>query len=306
MNVVTQNALEITRRIPDGLTFRERAKWLLGEEAVERDFVSAHSHGVAYYSAKLAGFIGMSDEQVSDIKFGAIIHDIGKLAVPDDILRFRGRLSPEAMADMKEHAAAGGILLGDDAPEVIKNITVYHHERYDGLGYNGLRGEEIPFEARIVQIADCHDALMQARDYKTGMSEEQALSLMTQSPEDRGNFGRFGFDPVLLRKFVLMRLVDIDFVATLSKEGKKALTEYAQSAPMNDFNDRLVDGWKIDPNGTRSFKYVDNASGNEKTAEIRNPQGGLIFGPTGPRAVREETQTAHLERDADFSSSYRY
>lgn len=306
MSVVADNALEIKDRIPKGLTFKERAKWLLGEEAVERDFVSFHSHGVAYFSARLAGFIGMDPDQIAEIKFGAIIHDIGKLAVPDDILRFRGPLSNEAMASMKEHAAAAGILLGPDAPEVIRNIAIYHHERYDGRGYNGLRGEDIPFEARIVQIADCHDALMQARDYKKGMSEEQALMLMTQSPVDHGNFGRFGFDPVLLRKFVLMRLVDIDFVATLTSEGKEALTNYAQSAPMSDFDDRLVNGWKIEPNGSRSFKYIDNTSGNEKTAEIRNAQGGLVFGPVGPRATLEEDHTAHLERGTDYPSSFRY
>lgn len=302
MSIVLEKAREISASIPQGITFAERAKWLLGEESIERPFVRSHSNGVAYYAEKLARFIGMDDQKASEIRFGTLLHDIGKLAVPDSILRYPGRPPAAEMAEMKRHAEAGGILLGPDAPKAVRNIALYHHERYDGLGYNGIRGEDIPLEARIVQIADVHNALMEQRDYKKGMSEEQTLMLMTQAPEERGNFGRFGFDPFLLRRFVLMRLVDIDFQAVLSADGRKALTEYANSAPKTDFEDGVAYGWKIDPNGIRSFKYMDHKSGNEKLAEMRNAQGELMFGPVGPRAEA----VARIEQDVeqDFTSTF--
>ena len=303
MSTVLDAAREISARIPYDLSFAERAKWLLGEESVERDFVRFHSNGVAYYASKLAKFIGMAEKKVEEIRFGAILHDIGKLAVPDTILRHPGRPPAAEMAEMKRHAEAGVILLGGNAPALVRNIALYHHERYDGLGYNGLRGEDIPLEARIVQIADVHDALMEKRDYKPAMSEEQALLLMTQAPPERGQFGRYGFDPFLLRRFVLMRLVDVDFNAGLSKEGRSALTAYANSHPMSDFDHELAYGWKIDPNGNRSFKYADPNSGNEKIAEMRNAQGDLIYGPVGPRM--DSAARLDDERELDFTSSLR-
>lgn len=306
MSMVLQSAHEIAAKIPKSLPFAERAKWLLGEESVERNFVRFHSNGVAYYAAKLARFIGMDDERTEEIRFGTLLHDIGKLAVSEEILRHPGRLPPEEMAQMKLHAKAGAILLGENAPALVKNIALYHHERYDGLGYHGLRGEDIPLEARIVQIADVHDALMEKRDYKPAMSEEQALLLMTQEPAERGQFGRFGFDPFLLRRFVTMRLVDIDFQLGLSKEGRAALTAYANSPPMNDFDygdgQQTAYGWKIDPNGNRSFKYTDHKSGNEKIAEMRNAQGALIYGPVGPRAEVVNERTA--DHETSFTSSF--
>ncbi len=303
MSVVLEQAREISARIPAGISFSERAKWLLGEESVDRPFVRFHSNGVAYYAAKLAAFIDMDPQKVEDIRFGSLLHDIGKLAVPDEILRFPGKLPGAGMAQMKKHAEAGGILLGEAAPAVVKNITLYHHERYDGLGYFGLRGEDIPLEARIVQIADVHDALMEKRDYKPGMSEEQTLRLMTQNPAERGQFGRFNFDPYLLRRFVTMRLVDIDFNVGLSAEGREELTAYAKSHPMDDFEDRLAHGWKIDANGHRSYKYIDGKSGNEKIGEMRNARGELIYGPVGPRA--EQVALNKPEIEEDFTSAFR-
>lgn len=305
--IIASRVGEILDRIPHGLSFKERAKQLLGEEAVERDFVSDHSNGVAYFAQKLARFIDMDPERVAEIKFAAILHDIGKLAIPDSVLRKKGTLHRDEMAVMKQHAEAGAVLLGPDAPAVVHDVAKYHHERYDGLGYFGLKGEEIPFEARIVQIADVHDALIKPRDYKPGMSEEKALRLMTQEPEDRGNFGRFGFDPFLLRKFVLMRLVDVHFNAVLSSEGKQELRAYAKSAPMSDFETDLADGWLISPMGSRTLKYQDPRTGNWKTAEVRNVCDELLAGPFGPRADHPRYQQHEAPaQDEQYTGTYRY
>ncbi len=113
----------------------------------------------------------------------APMHDLGKIAVDDDVLKKPGRFTPEEFEEMKKHAAEGarvvGKILADTDDEQFKklaeNVAHYHHERWDGSGYpEGLKGEEIPLEARIMAVADVYDALVSKRCYKDSMSFEQA------------------------------------------------------------------------------------------------------------------------------------
>lgn len=290
----------------EGQDFKTRAKTLLGEERVERDFVSSHSNGVAYFAEKLARFIDMDSGRVEEIRFSAILHDVGKLAIPDDIIKKPGNLDRDEMGVMRQHAEAGAVLLGEDAPQVVHEVSKYHHERYDGLGYFGLKGEEIPFEARIVQIADIHDALVKPRQYKPGMPEAEALLLMTR--DNRGGFGRHQSDPFLLRRFVMMRMTDPEFQKGLKADDKEELSSYMNSEPMSDLElkDGLADGWSIAPNGTRTMKYRDSASGNLKVAEIRSPTDELIAGPFGERAEHGRYSRPDPENDQRYSTSFRY
>lgn len=290
----------------EGQDFKTRAKTLLGEERVERDFVSSHSNGVAYFSEKLARFVEMDPERVEEIRFAAILHDIGKLAIPDEIIKKPGGLDRDEMAVMRQHAEAGSVLLGSDAPQVVFEVAKYHHERYDGLGYFGMKGEDIPFEARIVQIADIHDALTKPRQYKSGMPEGEALMLMTK--DNKGGFGRQASDPFLLRRFVMMRLGDPVLHASLKKDEKDALSAYMNSDPMSDLEltDGLAEGWSISPTGARTMKYRDEVTGNVKVAEIRNAGDELIVGPFGPRAENARYRQPEPENDQQYSTSFRY
>ena len=115
------------------------------------------------------------------------MHDLGKIAVDDAILRKPGRFTPEEFEKMKSHAAEGAkivheILDGTDDIRfhiIAENVAHYHHERWDGSGYpDGLSGEQIPIEARIMAIADVYDALVSKRVYKEKMSFEQADSII--------------------------------------------------------------------------------------------------------------------------------
>ena len=130
---------------------------------------------------------GLTDKFCHDIVKAAPMHDLGKIAVDDEILRKPGRFTPEEFEKMKVHAAEGArivheILKGTDDVEfhhIAENVAHYHHERWDGSGYpEGLRGEEIPIEARIMAIADVYDALVSKRVYKESMSFEQADSII--------------------------------------------------------------------------------------------------------------------------------
>ncbi|MBR1739942.1 MAG: HD domain-containing protein [Ruminococcus sp.] len=135
------------------------------------------------------GGLELTEEFCKDIIKAAPMHDLGKIAVDDAILRKPGRFTPEEFEKMKSHAAEGAkivheILKGTDDIEfhiIAENVAHYHHERWDGSGYpDGLKGEEIPLEARIMAIADVYDALVSKRVYKEKMSFEQADSIIME------------------------------------------------------------------------------------------------------------------------------
>lgn len=131
----------------------------------------------------------LSDKFCDDLIKAAPMHDLGKIAVDDAVLRKPGRFTPEEFEIMKSHASEGArivskILEGTDDKEFAKiaiNVAHYHHERWDGSGYpSGLKGEDIPLEARIMAIADVYDALVSKRVYKEAMSFEQANSIIME------------------------------------------------------------------------------------------------------------------------------
>ena len=128
------------------------------------------------------------------------MHDVGKIGIPDAILRKPGKLTPEEFEVMKSHTSLGAEMLADsDVPmlKMAEKIALGHHERWDGSGYpNGLAGQDIPECARIVTIADVYDALTHARVYKSAMSEEDVLTVMRSEAGTQ-------FDPLLLAHFFL-------------------------------------------------------------------------------------------------------
>ena len=149
------------------------------------------SDGVKILIAELKkeGTFDLSDEFCRDIIKAAPMHDLGKIAVDDVILRKPGRYTPEEYEKMKIHAAEGArivhtILEGTEDEtfhHIAENVAHYHHERWDGSGYpEGLRGEEIPLEARIMAIADVYDALVSRRVYKESMSFRQADAIIME------------------------------------------------------------------------------------------------------------------------------
>ena len=147
----------------------------------------------------LAGNLPMDDSFRDDIIKAAPLHDLGKIAIPDSILNKPGRLTDTEFAFIKTHPQKGyeivcTILSGLDDEcllRVAENIALYHHEKYDGHGYpKGLKGDEIPLEARIMAIADVYDALVSARCYKKPMSHEDACVIIRESMGTH-------FDPLL-------------------------------------------------------------------------------------------------------------
>ena len=137
-----------------------------------------HSARVSYYSVKIARKLGLDDEYVRNIAYISLMHDCGKLLIPDEILTKPAKLTIDEYSIMKQHTTYGGKALENlTAIKDMQDGAMYHHERYDGNGYpKGLKGEEIPLCARIIGVADALDAMSSDRCYRARLSKEKILS----------------------------------------------------------------------------------------------------------------------------------
>jgi diguanylate cyclase (GGDEF)-like protein len=141
-------------------------------------YTQGHSQKVSAYAALLAEALGMTEPEVEEIRLAAVLHDVGKVGIPESILNKSGPLNPEEWDVMKTHVVFGGKILEPLAPLArIREMVLHHHEFFDGSGYpNALTGETIPLGARIITIADSYDTITSDRSYKKGRTAEQALS----------------------------------------------------------------------------------------------------------------------------------
>jgi len=144
-----------------------------------------HARRVAKFSEFIAQKYGLETSIVSHIKLFASIHDIGKVGIDTSIVKKAGKLTPEEYEEVKKHVTFGYLMLKDaPLPEIAKNIIRFHHEKWNGKGYmEGLKGEEIPIESRIVAVGDVLDALMNSRSYKEAFPIEKVIEIFT---EERG------------------------------------------------------------------------------------------------------------------------
>lgn len=168
----------------------------------------AHPSRVGRMSAAIAAELGLPDDQVELIRLAAPLHDIGKLCLPDAVLLKPGALTPEEMEIIKTHTTQGAkILTGtkSDILQLAEEISLYHHENWDGTGYTpGLAGEAIPLPGRIVTVADVFDALLHRRAYKPAWSPADAVNFIDAQKGKK-------FDPAVVDAF--RRVADIEFAA---------------------------------------------------------------------------------------------
>jgi putative nucleotidyltransferase with HDIG domain len=168
-----------------------------GDSIESKDhYTQGHCQRVAFFACVLADNAGMDSRSLFWFRLGALLHDIGKIIVPTEVLNKTSGLSEEEWAIMKRHPEAGLELVSDiDFPGDVRAIIRNHHERWDGSGYpDGLSGEEIPFAARILCVADVYDALTTPRSYRNSLSHARAADEM------RAQNGQF--DPRLLETFL--------------------------------------------------------------------------------------------------------
>ena len=171
---------------------------MLSKAIEARDpYTQGHSARVTALAEEVARRLGWSPEQLATLRIGGPLHDIGKLAVSDDVLRKEGKLDPEEIDQIRQHPTIGArILLRMAALREAIPYVLYHHERWDGRGYpSGKAGEEIPVEARVLAVADAFDAMTSDRPYRRALSREDALA-------EVGRCSGTQFDPEIARVFL--------------------------------------------------------------------------------------------------------
>ena len=140
-------------------------------------YTIGHSHRVAVLSVEIGRRYGLNEEQLEQLHYSALLHDIGKIGIPDNILKKNDKLTKEEYAIIMQHPTIGGEILSDfTLVPWISAGAKYHHERYDGTGYNeGIKGEDIPLYARIISVADSYDCMNTTRIYRPPMAEEEII-----------------------------------------------------------------------------------------------------------------------------------
>ena len=162
-------------------------------------YTKGHSMRVAMYAREIAKRMGLSDEKSQDLYFEALLHDAGKIGIPDAILTKPGKLTDEEYSIIKTHTTIGNEILSNfTAIPEIRDGAHYHHERYDGKGYpSGIKGEDIPLNARIICVADSYDAMSSYRSYRKSYDNEKIIS------ELQNNSGT-QFDPKIVPIMITM------------------------------------------------------------------------------------------------------
>lgn len=156
-----------------------------------------HVRRVQIYAAGMGEVFGLSPNEIAALKAGALLHDVGKLAVPPHILNKPGPLTPAEFEKMKIHTVVGAQILGRvDFPYPVIPIIRHHHEQWDGRGYpDKLRGEQIPMTARIISVVDCFDSVREDRPFRRGMTLDEATALLLRG-------AGVHFDPKVVEQFI--------------------------------------------------------------------------------------------------------
>jgi putative nucleotidyltransferase with HDIG domain len=151
---------------------------LLGSLAAKDHYTQGHSAATMQHALAVAKSLGLGPDEIAAVNLGALFHDIGKIGIPEHILRKPSALTDEEWAEMKTHPIIGANLIGEVPNlERIRPIVLSHHEHHDGSGYpNGLKGDEIPLAAQIISVADTYEAMTSTRPYRAALGHEAAIA----------------------------------------------------------------------------------------------------------------------------------
>jgi len=177
--------------------FLSTVKSLASAIDAKDEYTRHHSTRVTDFSLKIAGKMGFSEKELGDLELAALLHDVGKIAVPESILNKPGKLTQEEFTLIKEHPVRGEAILSPviELKEIARVVRA-HHERYDGTGYpDRLKGREIPLGARIMTIADTYDSITSERPYRKASSHRYAVKEIIACSGTQ-------FDPEVVQNFL--------------------------------------------------------------------------------------------------------
>ena len=206
------------RRKQQHVLFEQTADALAGAIDAKDKYTNGHSRRVAGYSEKIARAAGKTDEECEKVYFAALLHDVGKIGVPLEILQKTSRLSDEEFKQIKEHPVVGGNILSSIHESPWLSIGArYHHEKYDGKGYpEGKKGRNIPEIARIIAVADAYDAMTSNRSYREAIPQHIVREELVKGSGSQ-------FDPEYARIMIHMIDQDIEYKMKESISGSEAV-----------------------------------------------------------------------------------
>ncbi|MHB9144841.1 MAG: HD domain-containing phosphohydrolase [Symbiobacteriia bacterium] len=172
-------------------------------EEIKDPYTRGHSQRMRNFAVSVARGLGLDETEVEEVGYGAILHDIGKIAIPTEILHKPAKLTQEEMQSMRQHPLIGQNIIAElEVLAGVQSLVRHHHERYDGrrdepqMGYpDGLKGEEIPLGARIIAVVDAYDAMTSDRPYRKGMAHADALTELRRHAGSQ-------FDPQVVEAFI--------------------------------------------------------------------------------------------------------
>jgi len=176
---------------------RDTIRALINSLEAKDEYTRGHSDRVTEYTMVVGQKLGLNQEEITNLYYGAILHDIGKIGVSEEILNNPFTLRGEDLTSIKKHPEIGATIISSiESLKHIASVVLHHHERYDGLGYpTGLKGKDIPLYSRIISISDALDAMLSDRTYRDSLTEEKAVRELIAGAGSQ-------FDPFLVRVFL--------------------------------------------------------------------------------------------------------
>ena len=261
MLIVTfRKALEKTARHSVQLNkdrlFDQTARSLANAIDAKDKYTAGHSTRVAEYSRKIAELAGKTPEECDEVYYAALLHDVGKIGVPELIITKEGKLTDAEYKKMKEHSALGSQILHSITE--YPNLAIgahYHHERYDGTGYpDKLRGTEIPEIARIIAVADAYDAMTSNRSYRKSIPQETVREQFIQCSGTQ-------FDPQFAN--IMLRLIDIDTKYMMKERSADGEAKIKDELLVKEHRSNVSKGILITERPTQiTFKFRPDKAGN--------------------------------------------
>ena len=226
------------------IMFEQTAEALANAIDAKDKYTHGHSNRVAEYSKRIASLAGKSKKECDEVYYAALLHDVGKIGVPNNIIQKEGRLSDEEFAEIKKHPVIGRQILSSISKSPYLSVGAnYHHERYDGKGYpEGLKGNDIPDIARIIAVADAYDAMTSKRSYRDPIPQQKVREEIVKGIDTQ-------FDPVYAK--LMLHLIDLDLEYEMKE--REEVKELAGKNEMTCTNYRssVSEGIILTPNITR-------------------------------------------------------
>ena len=218
-----------------GRLFEQTATALVNAIDAKDTYTQGHSVRVAEYAKKIAEYIGKTEEECEEIYFAGLLHDVGKIGVPGDIINKSGKLSNDEYEKIKTHAEKGGQILSSITEYPYLSIGArHHHERYDGKGYpDKLKGDDIPEIARILAVADAYDAMTSKRSYRDPIPQQKVREEIIKGVGSQ-------FDPKFAN--VMQHLIDLDTEYQMKE--KEVVKELAGKSDLvcNEYRENISEG----------------------------------------------------------------